>query len=100
MQLDDESLEQHKNERRVRAPEDDDVMSVADSMTSEAQTEATVDDDNDNLSAAAGDVSSESDDDVSESNVKLKNEDDEEDEVEEASFPDTSLALQHVKGGK
>lgn len=120
-QLEDDSIERHKGERKVHGV-DDDTMSVTDSIATESDLTAdtnsvTIDTDSD--SDSENDSKSENNED----NERLQESDSEnnkseskndngdgvqginaektdESDKEEVSFPDTSISLQHVKGDK
>lgn len=120
-QLEDDSIERHKGERKVHGV-DDDTMSVTDSIATESDLTAdtnsvTIDTDSD--SDSENDSKSENNEDNerlqesdSENNKSesksdsgdgvqgIKAERTEESDKEEVSFPDTSISLQHVKGDK
>lgn len=120
-QLEDDSIERHKGERKVHGV-DDDTMSVTDSIATESDltadtnsvtmdTDSDSDSENDSKSENNEDnerlQESESENNKSESKNDsgdgvqgIKAERTEESDKEEVSFPDTSISLQHVKGDK
>lgn len=119
-QLEDDSIERHKGERKVYGV-DDDTMSVTDSIATESDltadtnsvtmdTDSDSDSENDSKSENNEDnerlQESESEHSKSESNGNgdgvqgIKAERTEESDKEEVSFPDTSISLQHIKGDK
>lgn len=118
-QLEDDSIERHKGERKVHGV-DDDTMSVTDSVATESDLTAdtnsvTIDTDSDSENDSKSENNEnnerlqESDSENNKSESKndsgdgvqwIKAERTEESDKEEVSFPDTSISLQHVKGDK
>lgn len=124
-QLEDDSIERHKGERKVHGV-DDDTMSVTDSVATESDltadtnsvtidTDSDSDSENDSKSENNEDnerlQESDSENNKSESKSEsksdsgdgvqgIKAERTEESDKDEVSFPDTSISLQHVKGDK
>ncbi|XP_050405953.1 ribosome quality control complex subunit NEMF [Patella vulgata] len=102
LDLEEGSVERHRGERKVRTLEDDDAISVVDSV---ADSETL---DIDETETADGEEDSSSSEEDGEKGEEMKEEEAIEEEKEEessseeeeSSFPDTSINLQHVKGEK
>ncbi|KAK6182203.1 hypothetical protein SNE40_009935 [Patella caerulea] len=102
--LEEGSVERHRGERKVRTLEDDDAISVVDSV---ADSETQDIDDTETADGEEDSSSSEEDGEKEEENkeekaiaIEEEKEEESSSEEEESSFPDTSISLQHVKGEK